>query len=100
MAMVFTWIPIYMELAKKILGYRNRQEDLIKILRDLRDQKLPVIRLIDRDANGNDIPLKVMDPFTFFASFNRYQTNENRNDWGQERLGSVWSFCSFIFTDV
>ena len=46
--MDFTWIPIYRELARKILDYRYRREDLVKILKELREQKLPVIRLMDR----------------------------------------------------
>jgi len=76
--MSLEWIPIYRELALKIPDFRNRQDELLKILKELKEKNLPVIRLLDRDANRNDIPLKVMDPFTFFANFNRQVKFENR----------------------
>jgi len=74
----FTWIPFYKELAAKLLAYRNRQGDLITILKELKDQGLPVIRLTDKDKKGNEVPLEAIDPFTFFASFNRKATDQNR----------------------
>ena len=36
--------------------------------------RLPVISLTDKDKKGNEVPLKAIDPFTFFASFNRKTT--------------------------
>lgn len=74
----FTWIPFYKELADKLLKYRDRQGELITILKKLKDQGLPVIRLIDEDKKGKEVPLKEIDPFTFFSSFNRGSTDQNR----------------------
>jgi hypothetical protein len=48
----FTWIPFYKELADKLLAYRDRQGDLVAILRELRDKEIPVIRLTDKDNKG------------------------------------------------
>ena len=74
----FTWIPFYKELAEKLLAYRNRQGELIAILKSIKDQGLPMILLTDKDKKGKEIPLRAIDPFTFFASFNRKATDQNR----------------------
>src|SRR4051812_33431895 len=74
---MFTWIPLYKELATRILDYRERQEDLLKIVRELEDKGLPVISTMDK-KDGKPLPLAEIDPFTFFACFNRQQTNDNR----------------------
>lgn len=74
----FTWIPFYTELADKLLLYRERQGELIAILKGLKDQGLPVISLTDKDKKGIEISLDAIDPFTFFASFNRTATEQNR----------------------
>jgi hypothetical protein len=74
----FTWIPFYTELAAKLLAYRDRQDELIAILKGLKDQGRPVTPLADKDRNGRAVRLTVMDPFTFFGSFNRKATEQNR----------------------
>lgn len=74
----FTWIPFYKELAEKLLAYRDRQGELIAILKSIKDQGLPMILLTDKDKKGKKIPLRAIDPFTFFASFNRNTTDQNR----------------------
>jgi hypothetical protein len=76
----FPWIPLYRELGRRLLEYENRRGELLAILRDLRKQGLPVITLEDQDASGNRIPLSEIDPFSFFASFNRHATRQNRID--------------------
>lgn len=75
--MSFSWVPIYEELAGILLGYEDRQRELIKLLEDLNDAKIPALPIGDRTAAG-EAPLAEIDPFTFFASFNRGQTYENR----------------------
>ncbi len=75
---MFTWIPIYCELARKLQEYRNRQSELIAFLNRLRDEGLPVFSLRDRDGRGRAIPLAVIDPFTVLAAFNRRLKPENR----------------------
>jgi len=68
----FTWIPIYKEIAAKLRGYKNRQDELIKILDGLK------ISLKDEIEKGKPAPLSAIDPFTFFSTFNRGITKENR----------------------
>ncbi len=74
---MFTWIPIYEELGKAILGYRNKRAELLDLLRDLASRDIPTISLRDNDASG-EIELSDIDPFTFYADFNRGLTDENR----------------------
>jgi hypothetical protein len=75
---MFSWIPMYTELAKKILPYRNRQGELIQLLKELAAKNFPVGSAVDQDGQQNKIPLATIDPFTFFTTFNRGLTNENR----------------------
>ena len=75
----FTWIPFYKELAKKLLDYKSRQIELIDFLEELHDQKgLKIIPLRDYDHDGSEIRLNEIDPFTFFATFNRGIKDEMR----------------------
>lgn len=74
----FTWIPFYKELAAKILAYRDRQDELIAVLKDLKEDGVPVISLEDKATKNKVIPLSTIDPFTFFAAFNRKATDRNR----------------------
>jgi len=75
---MYTWVPIYTELAAKLLLFRNRQKDLLKLLAGLKGNGVPTIFLDDYRADGTRVPLEEIDPFTFFASFNRGITDENR----------------------
>ena len=74
---MFTWIPIFEELADTLLQYRGRQEELIRFIQELSNKGLTVISYEDRDADG-PCPLAEIDPFTFFANFNRNTTFDNR----------------------
>jgi hypothetical protein len=67
----FSWIPIYQELAEKLLGWRERQVELIEILKAAKAEGIPVGNLNDELTKGKRSPLTVMEPFTFFATFNR-----------------------------
>ena len=75
----FPWIPIYQELAQKLMLYRQRQEELIDILQKLEQNDLRVVSLKDKDAEGESVPLSEMDPFTFFANFNRQIADKMRH---------------------
>ena len=75
---LFTWIPIYKELAQKIVEMEDRQKDLIAYLKGFGEQGIPMLPLEDQDVNSNSMELKVIDPFTFFASFNRGIKDEHR----------------------
>jgi 5-methylcytosine-specific restriction protein B len=67
----FTWIPLYRELADRLVEWEHRQTELIEMLEALRGDGVRVTPLNDRDAEGASFLLKEIDPFTFFASFNR-----------------------------
>jgi hypothetical protein len=75
--MSFSWIPMYEELATALMAYEGRQSELIQRLVDLKNEKLPVLPLNDKTADG-DAMLAAIDPFSFFATFNRGLTDENR----------------------
>ena len=71
MVMSYSWVPFHKELASKLLPYRNRQNELIAFLRNLKKQDYVVVRLttLYPDAE-HEVPLDEIDPFTFFANFN------------------------------
>lgn len=72
----FTWIPFFEELATKLVKYRERQPELVQILIDAG----VVSGLQDRDKeDGEEYQLLEIDPFTFFAAFNKYGKTEKRS---------------------
>lgn len=75
---MFTWCPFFNELLKALLPYRERQEELIEVLRRIEKQGGKIISLDDINANGQKVMLSAMEPFTFFASFNRGTKDSNR----------------------
>ncbi len=76
--MSFTWIPLYSEIAHKVLEFENLQGELLSLLGQMRADGLKVIAVTDRDAAGDVTPLTEIDPFTFFASFNRHNSVTGR----------------------
>jgi 5-methylcytosine-specific restriction protein B len=68
---MFSWKPIYIELGQRLLAYRNKQGELLEWLRQMKAAGLPVVGLNDQKPEGASIPLAEIDPFTFFANFNR-----------------------------
>jgi len=66
---MFTWIPIYAELAEKLLAYRDRQKELLGMIDDLKSEGLQPVSTKDRDKHNKPTVLKEIDPFTFFANF-------------------------------
>jgi 5-methylcytosine-specific restriction protein B len=71
MASTFTWIPLYRELATCLADWETRQPELIAMLLQLRAEGVKVTPMNDQDADGSRFLLKEIDPFTFFATFNR-----------------------------
>ncbi|MBL8050784.1 MAG: AAA family ATPase, partial [Anaerolineales bacterium] len=67
----FTWIPFYQELAKELVHWENRQDELITFLETLRKDGHVITPLTDKDKNSSRFLLKEIDPFTFFGVFNR-----------------------------
>ena len=64
----FSWMPIYQELADKLLGWRKKQPELIEILNAAKAKGHLVGSLMDEDKKGQKFLLNVMDPFTFFRN--------------------------------
>lgn len=56
--MSFTWIPIYSEIARKVLAFESRQDELLDLLREMRSEGMKVILLNDRDAEAARISLE------------------------------------------
>lgn len=75
---MFTWVPIYQEAASKILEFESRQAELLQFIAILKDKGLPTIKLDDRSSRGSETKLLEIDPFSFFANFNRQVSDENR----------------------
>ncbi|HXT11402.1 MAG TPA: AAA family ATPase [Candidatus Angelobacter sp.] len=96
--MGFTWIPIYEELALKILEFENRQGQVLTLLRELRAEGLKVIQLNDRDSKENEIPLAEIDPLTFFASFNRTSSTPGRQAI-LKRIKDAWGITAPVPDD-
>jgi 5-methylcytosine-specific restriction protein B len=75
---MFTWIPIHEETAKRILEFKDRNHELVSIIRRMHEAGLVAMPIGDRDAQGNEIPLNEIDPFTFLANLNRSIREDNR----------------------
>lgn len=93
-----TWIPIHREAAAKLLTFKDRQSELIDLLREMEAAGLTVVSLDDQNPKGHVTPLAEIDPFTFFASFNRKITEENRKaNW--LFLKQAWNLQSAVPED-
>ena len=75
---MFTWLPIHAETARRVIDYENRQADLLALLEQMEQAGLNIIPTADYADKETPEKLKVIDPFTFFAVFNRNMTLENR----------------------
>ena len=80
----FSWIPFYMEMADKLLAFKNNRKALVDIMYSLDSQYVSYIHTND-GGHYSDI-----DPFTFFGIFNRGNSFEKRKKiavFFKERLG-------------
>ena len=77
---MFTWIPIHREAIHRILEHRKNQQELLRILQEMKQQDCNVVLLDDKGRDGQRIPLAEIDPFTLLASFNRSMRPEKRRD--------------------
>jgi len=88
MTYIFSWIPAYAEIVKKLPGYRNKQQDLIQVLRDI-----GVNVNEDEDLPGNKIALSEIDPYTFL-----FFLGKPKNDWNKVKI--LRSLCALWSIDV
>ena len=91
---MYTWLPLYKELANWILTYRNKQNELCNILRKIEFEG----NLEDEDKAGRKTPLMAMDPFTFFSFFMKIKNLDNRTEYFK-KLKKVISLKSKIPED-
>ena len=70
----FTWIPIYTELAQRLLSYKNNRHELIDLIYHNNVLKNYTSYLHRQDGQ----PLNDIDPLSFFGIFNRGNSFENR----------------------
>ena len=68
----FSWIPFYMEMADKLLTFKNNRKALVDIVYLLDSQ---YVKYIHTDDGGR---YPDIDPFTFFGIFNRGNSYEKR----------------------
>lgn len=74
----YSWIPIYTEIANKLQDYEKKQPYLISLLKEMKDAGFKTISIKDEDKPNHKIDLEEIDPFTFFANFNRATIHENK----------------------
>jgi hypothetical protein len=74
----FSWVPFYKELAIKLTNYEDKQSELFAVLNDALNKGFKIGYLEDKDEKGNRFQLKEMCPFTFFGTFNRKISKDNR----------------------
>lgn len=64
----YSWVPVFKNVCRWIADYENKQQELVQILREIGVDK----GLEDELSDGSRESLKVIDPFTFFATFMKY----------------------------
>lgn len=87
---MFTWKPIYREIADKLPEFEESNHQLVELMIRLHGQGLKVSPVADEDPEGTKVPMDETDPFSFMANFNRGVTDENRiaivsaikDEWG------------------
>jgi hypothetical protein len=62
---MFSWKPIYADIANRLLDFRESNRELVEILAQMHQRGLKALPYQDRDADGKRFPLEEIDPFTF-----------------------------------
>ena len=95
---MFTWIPIHEETAKRLLEFKDRNQELVEILARMHSAGLKATKITDIGADGSEFQLKEIDPFTFLANFNRAVRDDNRQAMWQ-LLKDEWKLESEVPQD-
>jgi hypothetical protein len=77
MAEKFSWIPLHEEAARHLLGWEDRQKELISFLEELRKDGLKITPLNDQDNEGARFLLTEIDPFTCLSKKRNWGTVHN-----------------------
>lgn len=70
----FTWIPFYMELAEKLLKYKDKRDELLEIVYGMDET---YISFFNDDKKQ---PFQDLHPFALYGIFNRNITEKKRQD--------------------
>ena len=70
----FTWIPFYMEMAKKLLEYKDDRRELVKIVYEMDEKYISFFN------DENKQPFQDLHPFALYGIFNRYIALEKRQE--------------------
>ncbi len=81
---MLSWQPIHREAAQRVLTYADRRPELAAVLRAMHGAGLMKQRIEDVAPDGARTPVETLDPFTFFAAFNRYI--------GDTLRGEMWTW--------
>jgi IMP dehydrogenase len=87
---MFTWKPIYAEIAGRLPAFEKENHKLVELMIRLHERGLIVSSVSYRAEGDVEFRLVEVDAFSFFANFNRGVTNENRqaiiaaikDEWG------------------
>ena len=82
----FTWVPLYKELSKALLKYKDDRSELVKWIYDelgkvKRDDGKPLVNYLKQKDGSN---ITDIDPFSVFGIFNRNIRWENRTEFLQK----------------
>lgn len=70
----FTWIPFYKELAEKLIEYKDNRKPLVDFVYSADG----LLTYVDYLHNEDKTKFMDIDPFSFFAIFNRQISDDNR----------------------
>lgn len=84
----FGWTAFYEAMADGLLAYKDRRPELVRKINELAARTDCCSYLHDQDAEGKNIPLTDLCPFTVMGIFNRGTTEENRRAVAKE-LASI-----------
>ena len=89
MAEKFTWIKTYEAMADKVYEYRNRRDEFLELFRDIFCPDGSDGKVKFPPNGGNATSYLAVDPFTFFATFNRGRYSEGNNKSRSETIERV-----------
>lgn len=96
---MYTWIEIYQEIGRKLMEYEQRQDELVSVLKRIGEAGLPVISLTDWNTDSQGFDLQVLDPFTFFAVFNRMNVTLANRQKILAFIKKEWSLAAEVPSD-
>ncbi len=90
MADKFTWIDAYEAIANKVYSYRDRRDDFLSLFCDIFSPDGSDGKVKFPANGGGAAEYLAIDPFTFFASFNRGRYSEGNNRSRTETIGHIF----------